>query len=268
MTQQLERDTASAEQRRTHAPPARVSVATVRRRRVVALLLVIVPLVWATQRAVRGGTGLINVNGLRLLDDLMARALAPSLDPGFLRVVWDGAVITVAFAAVGTLGALVVGSVGGLVLSDVAWGHRPPAWLRLLRLVLRGILVAARSIHELVWALLLVSVLGLDPLVGVLAIAIPFGAQTAKVFGETLDNVPAGPLQALRNSGARPLPAMAYALLPGATPLLLSYSFYRFECAIRSAVLLGVVGVGGLGQELVVSLQSRNWDEVWTLVFA
>lgn len=49
---------------------------------------------------------------------------------------------------------------------------------------------------------------------------------------------------------------------------MLSYSFYRLECAIRSAVILGVVGVGGLGQELTVSLQSRNWDEVWTLVGA
>ncbi len=50
--------------------------------------------------------------------------------------------------------------------------------------------------------------------------------------------------------------------------MLTSYSFYRFECAVRSAVVLGVVGVGGLGQELVVSLQSRNWDEVWTLIGA
>lgn len=268
MTQQLERDVAPAEEPRSGEPPARVSVATVRMRRLVAVLLVVVPLVWATQRAVSGGTGLVNVNGLRLLDDLLARALSPSLDPEFLVVVWNGAIVTVAFAAVGTLGALVIGCVGGLVLSDVAWAHRPPAVVRIVRLVLRGILVAARSIHELVWALLLVSVLGLDPLVGVLAIAIPFGAQTAKVFGETLDNVPPGPLHFLRNAGSRPVPAMAYALVPGAAPLLLSYSFYRFECAIRSAVLLGVVGVGGLGQELVVSLQSRNWDEVWTLVFA
>jgi phosphonate transport system permease protein len=268
MTQQLERDVSPEQERHPAAPLTRVSVGTVRWRRVVALLLVVVPVLWATERAVSGGTGLVNVNGLLLLDDLLAKALSPSLDGEFLEVVWDGAVVTVAFAAVGTLGALVIGSVGGLVLSDVAWGQQPPGWLRVLRLGLRGILVAARSIHELVWALLLVSVLGLDPLVGVLAIAIPFGAQTAKVFGETLDNVPAGPLRALRNFGARPVPAVAYALLPGATPLLLSYSFYRFECAIRSAVLLGVVGVGGLGQELVVSLQSRNWDEVWTLVYA
>ena len=194
--------------------------------------------------------------------------LHPSLEPDFLLVVLDASLITVVFAALGTAGALVIGVVGGVVLSDAAWQHRPPAPVRLVRLLLRGILVAVRSIHEVVWALLLVSVLGLDPLVAVLAIAIPFGAQTAKVFGETLDSVPRGPLDALRGAGARRVPALAYGLLPGATPLLLSYSFYRFECAIRSAVLLGVVGVGGLGQELVVSLQSRNWNEVWTLVGA
>jgi phosphonate transport system permease protein len=97
---------------------------------------------------------------------------------------------------------------------------------------------------------------------------VAFGAQTAKVFAETLDGVPRGPLLALRNAGARPAAILCYALFPPAAPLLLSYAFYRFECAVRSAVVLGVVGVGGLGQELVVSLQSRNWDEVWTLVWA
>lgn len=92
------------------------------------------------------------------------------------------------------------------------------------------------------------------------------GAQTSKVFADILDNSSRGPLLALRHAGARPGPALAYALLRGAAPLLISYSFYRFECALRSAVLSGVVGVGGLGQELTVSLQSRNWDEVWTLI--
>ena len=72
----------------------------------------------------------------------------------------------------------------------------------------------------------------------------------------------------MRAGGARTGPALAYGLIPQAAPLLLSYAFYRFECAIRSSVILGVVGVGGLGQELVVSLQSRSWEEVWTLVAA
>lgn len=253
---------------RAAAPTRRVTGRTVAIRRLVGLLLVVVPLGWSWQRAVPSGAELVNHGGLTLVGDLLASALHPQLTANFLAVVLDAAVITLIYAALGTAGALVIGLPGGLILSDAAWDGRPPPVVRALRLLLRGVLVAARSIHELVWALLFVSVLGLDPLVAVLAIAVPFGAQTAKVFAETFDGVPAGPLLALRNAGARPLPALGYGLFPAATPLLLSYSFYRFECAIRSAVILGVVGVGGLGQELVVSLQSRNWDEVWTLIGA
>ncbi|NYD55797.1 phosphonate transport system permease protein [Nocardioides marinisabuli] len=241
---------------------------TVWGRRLVALAVVVVPLLWASARTLGGGVDLVNTGGLGLVDDLLGKALDPALDAQFLAVVWRALLVTVAFALLGTAGALVLGAVGGLVLSDVAWGERPGRWVGVVRVPLRGVLVAARSIHELVWALLLVSVLGLDPLVAVIAIAVPFGAQTAKVFADTLDSTTRGPLEALRVAGARPVPALAYGLLPGALPLLLSYSFYRLECAIRSAVILGVVGVGGLGQELVVSLQSRNWDEVWTLIGA
>ncbi|ANH40395.1 Phosphate-import permease protein PhnE [Nocardioides dokdonensis FR1436] len=241
---------------------------TVWLRRLVALLVIVLPLAWAWLRTTGGGTELVNTGGLGLVDDLLGKALHPALDPEFLGVVGRAVGVTVAFALLGTAGALVLGAVGGLVLSDVAWGAHPGRWVGVVRVPLRGVLVAARSIHELVWALLLVSVLGLDPLVAVIAIAVPFGAQTAKVFADTLDSTTRGPLEALRCAGAAPLPALAYGLLPGALPLLLSYSFYRLECAIRSAVILGVVGVGGLGQELVVSLQSRNWDEVWTLIGA
>ena len=261
--------TALVERTVREAPPREGPGAThVWVRRAVALLLVLVPLAWAWGRATGAGEDLVNMGGLRLVDDLLGRAFDPAVDPQFLRVVGRAALVTLVFAVLGTAGALLIGAVGGLVLADVTWGERPGRLATLVRLPLRGVLIAARSIHELVWALLLVSVLGLDPLVAVVAIAVPFGAQTAKVFADTLDNTPRGPLGALRTTGARPVPALVYGLLPGALPLVLSYSFYRFECALRSAVILGVVGVGGLGQELVVSLQSRNWDEVWTLVLA
>jgi len=246
----------------------RVSARHVAIRRLFGVMTVLAPLVWAAFRAVPDGTDIVNRGGMPLIGDLLAKALDPRLDGEFLGVVLDATVTTLAFAALGTAGALVIGVLGGLVLSDVAWSRRPPAPVRLVRTVLRGLLVAIRSIHELVWALLLVSVLGLDPLVAVLAIALPFGAQTAQVFGDTFDALPTKALHALRDAGAPAVPAVVLALLPPAGPLMLSYSFYRFECAVRSTVLLGAVGVGGLGQELVVSLSSRNWDEVWTLIAA
>jgi phosphonate transport system permease protein len=237
-------------------------------RRVVALLVVVVPVLWALQRAAPAGEALVNQGGLGPLGDLLATVAHPALGGDFLKVVLRATGITIAYAVLGAAGALVVGGVGGLVLSDAVWGPAPGVAVRAVRLVLRGLLVAVRSVHELIWALLLLSVLGLDPLVAVLAIALPFGAQTAQVFGETLDGVPPGPLRALRSAGVRGLPAVAYGLIPGAGPLLISYSFYRLECSIRSTVLLGIVGVGGLGQELVVSLSARLWGEVWTLVGA
>ncbi len=246
----------------------RVTGRQVALRRGVGALVVLLPVLWALQRAVPLGGDIVNRGGVPLIGALLGQASSPRLDGAFLQVVLDATITTLAFAALGTAGALVIGLLGGLVLSDVAWSRRPPRPLRLVRAALRAVLVAIRSIHELVWALLLVSVLGLDPLVAVLAIALPFGAQTAQVFGDTFDSLPTRALRSLRDAGAPAAPAVAFALLPPAGPLLLSYSFYRFECAVRSTVLLGAVGVGGLGQELVVSLSSRNWNEVWSLVAA
>jgi phosphonate transport system permease protein len=261
----------SAEPRRAPPPPSgppRVTPRSVAARRLLGVTLAVGPLVWATHRALSGGTEIVNTGGLSVLGGLLDALAHPALSPEFLQVVWRATVSTVVFAVLGTVGALVIGAVGGLVLSDAAWGPRPPLVLRGVRTGLRGVLVAVRSVHELIWALLLVSVLGLDPLVAVIAIALPFGAQTAKVVGDILDGVPRGPTRALQAGGVRPFVALSYGVLPPASPLLVSYSFYRFECSIRSAVILGVVGVGGLGSELVTSLRSRNWDEVWTLVAA
>jgi len=249
-------------------PRQAVSPTPARLRKATFALAVTALAVWAVGRAFGDSGAVVNTGGVRLLDDIAGGVLHPSLDPAFLRVVADAAVTTVAFAALGTAGALVLGLAGGLVLSDIAWSAAPTRPVRMARAILRGVLVALRSTHELVWALLLVAVLGLDPWVAVLALAIPFGAQTAQVFGETLDSVDGRPVRLLRSSGARWTSTLGYGLFPIAAPLLVSYAFYRFECALRSAVILGVAGVGGLGFELIVSLQSRNWDEVWTLVGA
>lgn len=245
-----------------------IGFGSVARSRLLTVGLLIAVLAWTLHRSLPAGAPLINPDGLPVLTDLLGSLLHPALSATFLWVVLKACVVTVAFAALGGTGALLIGLVGGLILSDAAWGRRPALLVRVLRWPLRVALVLTRSVHELIWALMLVSVLGLDPVVAVLAIAVPFGAQTAKVYAETFDSAASGPLESLRQAGARPVAAWAYGLFPSTVPLLGSYAFYRFECAIRSAVLLGVVGIGGLGAELVVSLESRHWDQVWTLIGA
>ncbi|RMF20377.1 MAG: ABC transporter permease subunit, partial [Cyanobacteria bacterium J083] len=135
-------------------------------------------------------------------------------------------------------------------------------------LVCRSILTLPRSLHELIWGLLLVNIWGLDPLTGIIAIAIPYGAIVGKVFSEILDETPSANCLALTNSGVKPWTAFAYSIIPQAYLNLLSYSFYRFECSLRSATVLGIIGAGGLGYQIYLSLQSLRYQELWTLFYA
>ena len=151
---------------------------------------------------------MVNRGGLSLLDDLAATALNPSFDPAFLRIVLDATVATAAFALLGAIGALALALVGGAILSDIARDRHPPSPVRALRLVLRAALVAVRAVHELVWALLFVSVLGLDPLYAALALALPFGAQTARSSGDHRRRTRgAAPVRCATPARARSLPS-------------------------------------------------------------
>lgn len=217
---------------------------------------------------------LFNRGGVGQFAEFWLAAFTPDLSREFLGVIGQAALVTLAYAVCGTTLSVTLGLVGGVLASESWWrtvlprrktGRRfgVPIWL-----ITRGLLAFPRAIHELIWGLLLLNILGLDPLVAVLAIAIPFGAIVAKVFAEILDETAQKPLQVLINSGVHPLTAWLYGLLPQALPNLLSYTTYRFECSLRSAAVLGVIGAGGLGYELLLSLQSLRYDQLWTGFYA
>jgi len=220
---------------------------------------------WSVLAAGVGRRELVNSGGWASLRRFFEAAVAPELSRTFLEVTWDATLTTVAYAVVGTLASLVLGMVGAVLASQVWWGRRrrSPGWL-----AARAGLGAPRAVHEAVWGLLLVNVLGLDPLVGVLAIALPYGAVTAKVFSELLDETDPAAYDAVRGAGAGRLAALAYSLGPQALPDMVSYAFYRFECSIRAATILGLIGAGGLGFQLALSFQSLRYGEIWTLLYA
>lgn len=198
-------------------------------------------------------------------------ALQPVLAPDFLLLTLDAAIVTLAYAVLGTLLSIMIGLVGGVAVSEIWWravlprhdGLRNTLWS-----LLRGLLAVPRGIHELVWGLIFINILGLDPLTAILAIAIPYGAIIAKVVAETLDETDQGPYKAILNSGSRPLVAILYGLVPTALPDLISYAFYRLECGIRAAAVLGVIGAGGLGYQILLSMQTLDYSETWTFFYA
>ena len=196
---------------------------------------------------------LLEERGLRATGRYLAQFIPPKADGEFLALLARETWRTVAIATAGLTLALVLAVPLALVatsrLSASTLEGRPgPA--RWLRRVVRGLLVMLRSIPELVWALVFVRVVGLGPTAGVLAIAIAYGGMLGKVYAEILETADPAPTQALLRGGSGRLQALAFGTLPSCLPELLSYTVYRWECAIRSSVVLGFVGAGGLGQQL------------------
>ncbi|MEL7332470.1 MAG: ABC transporter permease subunit [Cyanobacteria bacterium J06560_2] len=238
-------------------------------RRNLALLFWISLLAGSLWLSELGRAPIVNWNGFRLIGQFLSAMAHPSLESSFVQIIAQATVTTLAFAVCGTALSLIVGLVGGTLCSLVWWQLCWPGWMgQSLWRGIRAVFTVARAIHELIWGLLLLNVIGLDPMVGVLAIAIPFGAITAKVFAEILDETPTGALQALAHSGVRPSVAFLYGHFPQALPNLISYSFYRFECSLRSAAVLGVIGAGGLGYQIFLSLQSLQYEQLWTGFYA
>ena len=177
---------------------------------------------------------------------------------------------TVAMATAGITLALVVAVplslVSTRVLSLSALSGRMargPFWARQ---GVRWLLILLRSIPELVWALVFVRVVGLGPTAGVLAIALTYGGMLGKVYGDILESGETHATETLMRNGAGRLQAFFYALLPASAAELTSYTVYRWECAIRSSVVLGFVGAGGLGQQMDNSMKMFNGGEVATML--
>ena len=180
--------------------------------------LVLLPLLLVLPGQIHGG-------GWELIGAFALAAFSPSLDPLLLASLARGLAVTVGMALLGWALSLVVGLVLGLASSRTLWltvcGRAWPAqWIRRL-------LAIPRAIHELLWGLLLLQLLGLQPVVAVLAIAIPFGALVARVVGDWADALPTASLQALRAGGAAAAPALLTALGPPLLPGVISYGGYR-----------------------------------------
>lgn len=195
----------------------------------------------------------------------------PSHDPDFLHLLFQATLETLAIATAGMTLALLIAVPAALFasralsLSAVHRG-RPAWWAQLLRWPVRGLLIFLRSVPEIVWALLFVRAVGLGPTAGVLAIAITYAGMLGKVYAEIFESVDARPGQALLAAGSSRLGAFSYGILPNAAAELMSYTVYRWECAIRASVVMGFVGAGGLGQQLDLSLRMFAGGEVVSML--
>ena len=168
-----------------------------------------------------------------------------------------GALVAAPLAALSTRGvATVDASRGERVLRAVPY--------HLSRLLLN----VFRSVPDILWALVFVVALGLGPFPGTLALAVHSAGVLGKLYSETLEAVPSRPVEALTATGASDLQAFLFGRLPQAMSSFTSLTLYQWECNIRSATILGFVGAGGIGQQILISMNLFDYPKVATLVGA
>ncbi len=225
--------------------------------------------------------------GLRIARDFFAAALTPALDyevarpsgsvPSFLSRLAGALWQTVLYAAAALSLALLPGLVLGCLASSSVWAadpmRMPSAGLRrctarLVRGLLRLWIGMLRSVHELLWAAVLLAALGVSPATGVLALAIPLSGTLAKVFSELLDEASQKATRGVRSVGAGPLAVFAWGSLPTALPDMAAYTFYRFECALRTSAVLGFFGFPTRGYHLRAAFEVSRYREVWSYLYA
>jgi phosphonate transport system permease protein len=163
---------------------------------------------------------------------------------------------TILISYVGTL----TGAVLAFALNFLAAENTSPApWLRF---VIRRLLEFARTVPGIVFALIFVIAFGLGPMAGVLAIAIHSTGALGKLFSEIVENADMKPVEGVRSTGANWISCMRFAVLPQVAAGYASYALLRFEINVREASVMGFVGAGGIGQELVVAIRKFYYSDV------
>lgn len=196
--------------------------------------------------------------GLPTMAGWIGQAFPPSTEG--LDLLALRAAETVAIAVVGTSFAVLL----ALPLCVVAARNTTPSgWVRVpVRLFLNGL----RGIDSFVFALLFVAAVGLGPFAGVLGIALHTLGSMGKLFSESIETLPSGPLEAAELTGASRTKTSAHTLLPDVLPSISSVALYMLEFNIRASTVLGVVGAGGIGQELKNSVDLLSFPRLATII--
>jgi phosphonate transport system permease protein len=191
--------------------------------------------------------------------DLFSRMVPPrwSYLDQLWRPLWD----TVNMATLGTLLATLI----ALPVAFLAARNTTPS-VRLIRPLALLVIVASRSVNSLIWALLLVTILGPGLLAGVIAIALRSVGFLGKLLYEAIEEIDPRQVEAVRATGAGPGQVLDYGIVPQILPAFAGITVFRWDINIRESTVLGLVGAGGIGTQLKASVDILAWPQV-TLIF-
>jgi phosphonate transport system permease protein len=190
------------------------------------------------------------------------RFISLAVPPDFAR--WEA----IGWSMLETLNIAVVGVTFGCIISVplALLAARNTAPNGVVRFIARQVIAIARTIPDLIWALIFVVAVGLGPLAGILAIIMDTIGFAARFYSERFEEVQKGPSEALTSTGAGRLSVIIGAILPESFASMTATSLYSVEKAIRSAVTLGLVGAGGIGVELSTAMRLFQYDQAAAII--
>ena len=233
-------------QRRPHTLAIGVTIAVV--------LLAVHVIAWNATEISLGSL----IGGADGMADFLSEAIPPDLSWGVLGPSLAGALTTLWIGLLGTT----LSIPAALLLALLAARGTAPG--QIVYQVARGVLSFLRAVPDVVFALIFVTAVGLGPFPGVLALVFHNVGVMGKLWAETLEEADPGPPTALRSAGAGRLQVATHALLPSVTPQMVVQRLYRFDVNVRSSLVLGLVGAGGIGFLINQSIQLFRFDEMLT----
>lgn len=204
-------------------------------------------------------------DGIPSMFNLLDRMMPPNTEADFLtRIFWQ---------IVETFQIALVGSAIGICLSlPIAWlAARGVSPLGPFSFLFKALVSLMRTVPDLIWALIFVSALGLGAVAGTMTIIVDTIGFCGRFFAEAMEDAEEDPQQALTAIGANKASILVSAILPDTMPSMINSSLFALEMAVRSSVVLGLVGAGGIGQELKVAFdlfQYQNASMIILVIFA
>jgi phosphonate transport system permease protein len=198
------------------------------------------------------------ITGAHGMADILRRAMPPDFSK-LPSELWP-ALETVDIAFFGTTVAVLL----AVPLAIMAAHNTSPG--RPFYAAARSLIALCRAVPDLVWALLFVTAVGLGPFPGALAVSVHSVGMLGRLFAEVIEDMDMGPVEALTMTGANRLQVFSHAVVPSVLPSLLGIALYRLDENIRSSLVLGFVGAGGLGFELLTAMNLFQYRTVSLLL--
>jgi len=139
--------------------------------------------------------------------------------------------------------------------------------LRIVYALVRALFTVLRSVEVLIFAVIAVAAVGIGPFAGVLALAIHGIGALGKLYSEAIESIEHGPIEAIRATGANEIQVVAYAVVPQVVPQFIAFTLYRWDINVRMATVIGLVGGGGIGYQLIQYMNLLQWRQAATAIW-